>query len=58
MEKGTNPSLKSYRSDLETAPIEDILSVFTPEKCLYMLLSPSTSPVEKNSKSWPDGIIH
>ena len=31
-EKGINPAVKSYRSDLELAPIETVLPVFTPEK--------------------------
>ena len=30
-EKGVNPAVKSYRSDLELAPIETVLPVFTPE---------------------------
>ena len=41
LEKGINPSLKSYRNDLETAPIKAILSVFTPENvstCFFHLL--------------------
>ena len=40
LEKGLNPGLKMYRSDLEMAPIEAVLSVFTPESvstCLFHL---------------------
>ena len=40
LEKGINPSLKKYRSDLEAVPIEAIWSVFTPENvsaCFFHL---------------------
>ena len=57
LEKGINPLLKTYKSDLETAPIKAISSAFTPEN-VCILLSPCTSPLQKILKSWPDGIIH
>ena len=48
--------LKRYRSDLELAPIEIVLPVFTPENIsTCFLFCPST--LEKNLKTWPCRLI-
>ena len=58
LEKGVNPGLKSYRSDLEMAPIKAVLSVFTLESVSTCFFTFGTGSLKKNSKSWPDGIVH